>query len=43
VGDGRSIRVEKTGKLRVKYEGEKGEEPMEVILEGVKFVPENED
>jgi hypothetical protein len=40
VGDGRSIKVEKTGKLRVKFEGKEGEEPVEVILEGVKFVPE---
>jgi gag-polypeptide of LTR copia-type len=40
VGDGRSIKVEKTGKLRVEFEGKEGEEPVEVILEGVKFVPE---
>jgi hypothetical protein len=40
VGDGRSIEVEKTGKLRVEFEGKEGEEPVEVILEGVKFVPE---
>jgi hypothetical protein len=39
VGDGRSMKVKKTGKLRVKFEGKEGEEPVEVILEGVKFVP----
>jgi hypothetical protein len=37
VRDRRSIKFEKTGKLRVKFEGKEGEEP---LLEGVKFVPE---
>jgi hypothetical protein len=39
VGDGRSIRVEKKGKLRVEFERERGEESIEVILEEVKLVP----
>lgn len=40
VGDGRSIEVKKTGKLGVKFEAKEGEEPVEVVLEGVEFVPE---
>jgi hypothetical protein len=40
VGDERSMKVEKTGKLMVKFEGKEGGEPVEVILEGVKCVPE---
>jgi hypothetical protein len=40
VGDGRNIQVKKTGKPRVKCDGKEGEEPVEVVLEGVKLVPE---
>jgi hypothetical protein len=38
VGDGRSLKVEKVGKLKLVFEG-KGQETTEVLLEDVKFVP----
>jgi hypothetical protein len=39
VGDGRHLRVEKTGKLRICFKGRE-KETTEVLLENVKFVPE---
>jgi hypothetical protein len=39
VGDGRHLRVEKTGKLRICFEGRE-KETTEVLLENMKFVPE---
>jgi hypothetical protein len=38
VGDGRSLKVVKVGKLKLVFEG-KGQETTEVILEDVKFMP----
>jgi len=39
VGDGRHVKVEKTGKMKINFEG-RNQESTQVLLENVKFVPE---
>jgi hypothetical protein len=40
VGEARSIKVKRTGQLRVAFEGKEGGKLTDVVLENVEFVPE---